>query len=270
MWMDNDLTKFSGGAPAATESNLDGYSQNDSSQHVNFVDISGHVHELYRSPDPAAQWADNDLTAFSGGTPADVGCVLDGYSQNDDSQHVNFIDGSGHVHELYRSADPAAQWVDNDLTAFSGGTPAVLGARALSGYSQNDNSQHVNFIDGSGHVHELYRSADPAAQWVDNDLTAFSGGTPAILGSPLDGYSQNDASQHVNFIDGSGHVHELYRGADPAAQWVDNDLTALAGAPPAVGVSLGVKTLDGYSQSDDSQHVNFIDDGGHVHELFLS
>jgi hypothetical protein len=47
--------------------------------------------------------------------------------------------------------------------------------------------------------------------WVDNDLTAFSGGTPAAPGSALDGYwGIGDDSQHVNFLDGAGHVHELY------------------------------------------------------------
>jgi hypothetical protein len=104
IWVDNDLTKFSGGTPASTDSNLDGYPQDDGSQHVNFVDDSGHVHELYRSPDPAAQWVDNDLTKFANGTPANMAfsaSPLDGYAQGDGSQHVNFIAGDGHVHELY-------------------------------------------------------------------------------------------------------------------------------------------------------------------------
>ena len=85
-------------------------------------------------------------------------------------------------------------------------------AVALDGYSQNDGSQHVNFLDANGNVHELYRNPDPAAQWVDKDLTMYAiGGTPALLGSPLDGYSQNDGSQHVNFLDANLNVHELYR-----------------------------------------------------------
>jgi len=40
------------------------------------------------------------------------------------------------------------------------------------------------------------------------------------------------------------------RSPDPAAQWVDNDLTALAGAPPAF-----VMTSDGYIQADGGQAV---------------
>ncbi|MGO9788130.1 MAG: hypothetical protein ACLP8S_01015 [Solirubrobacteraceae bacterium] len=270
-WVDNDLTAFAGGTPADVNTNdLDGYSQGDGSQHVNFVDEDGHVHELYRSPDPAAQWVDNDLTKFAGGTAAsEESPALHAYVEGDGSQHVNFVDEHGHVHELYRSPDPAAQWVDNDLTKFAGGTPAVVPTWELDGYSEGDKSQHVNFIDGNGHIHELYRSPDPAAQWVDNDLTKFAEGTSAFVESGLDGYSEDDGIQHVNFIDGNGHVHELYRSPDPAAQWVDNDLTALAGGTRASG------TLDGYSQGDGSQHVNFVNPfetfgNTHVHELFRS
>ena len=108
------------------------------------------------------------------------------------------------MHELYRSPDPAAQWVDNDLTESRRWNPAFDSIGPIDGYSQGDGSQHVNFIDGNGHVHELYRSPDPAAQWVDNDLTVFAHGTPADPGSQIDGYSQGDGSQHVNFMPTTG------------------------------------------------------------------
>ncbi|HEX2822453.1 MAG TPA: hypothetical protein VHO07_20105, partial [Streptosporangiaceae bacterium] len=132
-------------------------------------------------------------------------------------------------------------WVDNDITAFADGTPAFGDGSSLYGYVQSDGSQHVNFIDGTiesglGHVHELYRT--PTGQWVDNDLTKFSGGTPALVGGtgPLGEYS-DDGSQHVLFFDVNEHVHGLYRS--PAAQWADNDLTALAaGTLPANGSAL--------------------------------
>lgn len=265
-WVDNDLTLFAGGTRAVTNGPLNGYSQNDSSQHVNFIDDKGHVHELYRSSDPADQWVDNNLTALAHGTPASTEggfsiSALDGYLQNDGSQHLNFIDASGHVHELYRSSDPAAQWVDNDLTAFASGAESGFGGHGLDAYSQNDNSQHVNFIDAKGNVHELYRNSDPAAQWLDNNLTALVGASPAFI-TVLDGYSQNDGSQHVNFIDSNRHVRELYRTPDAGAQWVDNDLTAVANGAQVLG------SLHGYVQPDGSQHINFIDVEGNVHELF--
>ena len=262
--MDNDLSNFAQGIPAnAVNGGLAWYLQNDNSQHVIFIDEFGHVNELYRNPAPAAQWVQIDVTSLAGGTSPFLGSALTGYVQSDNSQHVNFIDDNGQVHELYLSPAPAAQWVDNNLTGFSGATPAALES-PLVGYSQSDNSQHVNFIDDNGHVHELYRSPLPAAQWLDNNLTMLSGGTLAALESALVGYPQSDSSQHVNFIDGNGHVHELYRSPLPAAQWLDIDLTALDGGNP-VGF---VGVLDAYLQSDNSQHVNFISADEHVHELY--
>ncbi|MGZ4620409.1 MAG: hypothetical protein ACXV3F_17325, partial [Frankiaceae bacterium] len=51
-----------------------------------------------------------------------------------------------------------------------------------------------------------------------NDLTKFANGTLAG-GGPLDGYSQGDGRQHVNFIASDGHVHELYRSPDPPVRY---------------------------------------------------
>jgi hypothetical protein len=59
-WVDNDLTNFAHGVLPAAGTKLDGYWGSDSSQHVNFIGIDGHVHELYIHP--GAGWVDNDLT----------------------------------------------------------------------------------------------------------------------------------------------------------------------------------------------------------------
>jgi hypothetical protein len=62
-------------------------------------------------------------------------------------------------------------------------------------------------------------------------------------------------------------VHELYI-APGAAGWVDNDLTALAGAAkPRTGPP--PSALAGYWGSDSSVHVNFIGTDGRVHELYI-
>ena len=271
IWTNNDLTALANGALAYLGSELHGYSLGDNSQHVNFIDANGHVHELYRSPDPAAQWVDNDLTALVAlaGTSSVAGLgeviasAFDGYSLSDNSQHVNFIDGFAHVHELYRSPNPAAQWVDHDLTALAAGAEAQL--TPLNGYSQNDNSQHVNFIDANGHVHELYRSPDPAARWVDNDLNrSCRWKRPAIVNA-LYGYSQNDNSQHVNFIDANGHVRELYRSPDPG-----RSVGRQRPNRPCRWNQEPICALYGYSLGDNSQHVNFIGANGHVRELYRS
>ena len=267
MWAHNNLTELAGGALAADGDVLDGYAQSDGSQHLHFIDQLGHVHELYRSPQPAVQWVDNDLTSLAVEVDTAFFSGVDGYTEFDGSQHVNYIDAAGHVHELYRSPQPAAQWKDNDLHNLASSTQA--GSSAVVGYARGDGSQHVHFIDQLGHVHELSRSPQPAAQWEDSDLTTLAAGTPAstpTTGNVLTGYAQPDASQHVHFIDQLGHVHELSRSPQPAAQWEDSDLTTLAAGTPASTTATG-NVLTGYAQGDGSQHVHFIDQLGHVHEL---
>ena len=97
--------------------------------------------------------------------------------------------------------------MDNDLTNLAKATPPAPGT-ALDTYWGSDNSQHVIFLAADGHLHELYIC--PGAGWVDNDLTNIANAIPAIGGTALDGYRGTDGSQHIDFIDAGGHVHELY------------------------------------------------------------
>jgi hypothetical protein len=185
-----------------------------------------------------------------------AGSPIEGYRLSNDSQHVNYIGTDKHVHELYVTA--GAAWVDNDLTEEAGAVPPKA-TSALDGYRLSDDSQHVFFIGTDNHVYELYITA--GAGWIYNDLTALARAVPPNPTSALDGYRLSDDSKHVFFIGTDGHVHELQiaRGG----RWVDNDLTTMAGAVPPKATS----ALDGFSLSDDSEHVNFIGTDSHVHEL---
>ena len=49
---------------AAADSPLVGYWGSDSSAHVNFIGVDGHLHELYIAPG-ADGWVDNDLTSLA-------------------------------------------------------------------------------------------------------------------------------------------------------------------------------------------------------------
>jgi hypothetical protein len=187
------------------------------------------------------------------------GSALVGYWGNDNSVHVNYVGTDNHIHELYIA--PGHPWVDNDLTALAGAVaPAV--ASALGGFWGSDGSVHVNFIGTDNHIHELYIA--PGHPWVDNDLTALAGAVGPDAASALVGFWGSDGSVHVNFIGTDTHVHELYIA--PGHNWVDNDLTALAGAvaPVATGA------LVGFWGSDGSVHVNFIGTDNHVHELYIA
>ena len=215
-WYDNDLTVATGGVVPATGTVLTGYWGTDNSQHVNFIGADGHVHEFYL--EPGNPWLDNDLTLAAKGTMPRGDSPLDGYWQQDSSQHVDFIGTDGHIHELYLAT--GSPWVCNDITAASGSPVTAIAGSALYGYFGSDTSQHLQFIGIDGHVHELY--ANPGEGWRSNDLTAASNGISPIAGSPLDGYWQEDSSQHVNFIGTDGHIHELYLAT--GAAWVCNDI----------------------------------------------
>lgn len=220
------------GTPAMLTSGVCGYYDGEKGRHVNFIDQNGHVHQLYTRP--GSPWADFDLTNISNGMPAAVPSpTRPGHSQPassrsfvcsywmpDNSQHVNFIDSNGHVHELYTS--PATPWRDNDLTASTNSKAAMPGS-ALSSYVAADRGQRLTYIDNEGHVHELSKLPETDS-WVHTDLTDVSFAMPAALSSSLDSYILDDESLHVNFIDYQGHVHELY--GDRGGGWVDHDLSA--------------------------------------------
>lgn len=204
-------------------------------------------------------WHDNDLNAAAGGESAGASNALDGYATDfNRQQHVNYIGADNHIHELFY----INSWQTNDLTALAG-APNPRANSPLDGYSTEFNQQqHVNFIGADLHVHELLYDGS----WKHNDLTVAAGAAGLLPGanSPLDGYATEfNRQQHVNYITAAGHVCELYYDGS----WKHNDLTALAGAPPAAGAS----PLDGYATGfNQQQHINYIGVDGHIHELFYN
>ena len=266
-WIDNDLNQLSKGVSPMPGSPLDGYVDSDKGQHVNFIGIDGHVHELFIAS--GGHWINNDLIILSGnGITPRANSPLDGYVDNNNGQHVNFIGTDGHVHELY--IKPKGQWINNDLVMLSGNGIAPSRTSSLCGYMAQDNGQHVNFIGTDGHVHELYNLH--SKQWLNNDLTQLaqlSGpSVPPAPNSALCGYWAEylgGGTQHVNFAGMDGHVHDL--SIAPKGHWADSDLTQLsgAGATPAPN-----SALSSYGTTYNEFFVNFIDvDDGHLHQFAL-
>jgi hypothetical protein len=263
---------------------------------------------------PPVEMKDLTLDA-SAAHPAFSSAVTGYFQASDQSKHVFFIDKSAHVHGMYLNAG-AAHWVEPkpDLTTIARprGIAAMPGSPLAAYVQYSNNSQHVNFVDGNGHLREL-RYDSTYRYWANSDLTLIgcsatattapsknlistaalitpgsginSGPTcnpvpPPLPGSAIDAYwDPSDDSQHVNFMakgsDGNVHVHELY--ASPNQFWLDTDLTVasqqsssvicfLCDAPPAVLPN----ALHGYSvgSSNGQQHVNYIDSNGDVHELY--
>ncbi len=113
-WVHNDLTALSGNSilPAAGSA-LDAYPGPSGGQHINYIGTDNHVHELC-IPQGGSKWISNDLTTLAKAILPRAGTPLDGYVDNDNAQHVNYIGAyDGHVHELYIPS--GGKWVNNDL-----------------------------------------------------------------------------------------------------------------------------------------------------------
>jgi hypothetical protein len=249
-----------------TGTSLTGYWGTDNSQHVNFIGLDGHVHELYIKP--GAGWVDNDLTELSIGQanlPA-LQSGLSGYWQSHDSSVHVFYFGAGtdnHVYQL-RIFPGGPGWVWEDLTSLADGiVPEV--SRALSGFWGTDDSQHIHYIGSGDHIHELYRpSAASPTDWTDNDLTALAGAVLPHPDTALVSYWAGDSSLHVFFIGVDNHVHQLSiaHGTD----WSDQDLTALLagdGATPNVNTALA-----GFVDDEGGRHLFYVATDGDIHELY--
>jgi hypothetical protein len=103
-------------------------------------------------PTGGGTWGHNDLTAMVSAPPAAAGSPLTSWT-DPANEHVIFLDGSGHVHEMHCPVGGAA-WGHNDLTTIAAAPPAFIG-RALTSWA-DAHYEHVSFLDGSGHVRELH------------------------------------------------------------------------------------------------------------------
>jgi hypothetical protein len=257
-WVEHDLTATARppGIASMPGSPLAAYVQSsNNSQHVNFVDGKGHVREL-RYDAKYRYWANFDLTL--------IGCSTVKTAEVGASPIINVA-----------LTNPGPGAINPGPTCNP--VPPPLPGSAMDAYWQaSDDSQHVDFIakasDGSAHVHELFQS--PNQSWLDTDLTysAHIHDTPlgallepAVNPGAIHGYWQgSNNAHHVNFIDANGDVHELSGGGN---SWSDDDLTALARSRFHASPTTA---LTGYWEpTDDSQHVNFVSQDGHVHELFI-
>ena len=170
-------------------------------QHVVYRGVDGHVHELWW--DAANGWSGGDLTAVTGapegGDPA--GYVFEAQG----TQHVVYRGVDGHVHELWWDATNG--WSVGDLTAVTGATPALGDPFGYMFAGQG--TQHVVYRGVDGHVYEHWWDATNG--WSVGDLTAVSGADPGA-GHPRGFVFESAGTQHVVYLGGGGHVHELRWG----------------------------------------------------------
>jgi hypothetical protein len=151
-WHQHDLT-FAAAAPSAN-GDLTNYTFEDQdTQHINYLGVDGHIHELWWNYDNG--WHHNDLTNATGRAPAPAanGRPTGYIYRQDKTQHVNYRGADGHIYEL--------KW-DNgwqpykDLTIETDGP---LAGGDPTGYEFTPNfgqgSQHVIYTTRDHHLIEL-------------------------------------------------------------------------------------------------------------------
>jgi hypothetical protein len=184
----------------------------------------GHVHELYYNGDA---WSNVDLTTKTGGPPATYQGGMAAFYTVDkpkDQFHVYFVDDtSSHVQQLYFNG---TSWVDQDLTASSGGPTAY--PYAMTGFAIG-NLQYVFYVGTDWHVHELYYDN---YDWTDTDLTTLTGGVLAYYQGLVAFTTKPNNQFHVYYqAQGNSGLQQLYfNGSD----WVNQNITDFTGGANCV------------------------------------
>jgi len=260
-WQSANLTQLTAAPPPdANGTALAGYAWSaGGTKQVAYVDAQGHVIELVVATGNPWQWV--DLTELTGAPlPGASGTDLTGYDwSREGTKQVVYVDGQGHVIELFVANGNPWQWVD--LTHLTGAPPP--GGTALAGYDWSwEGTKQVAYVDTQGHMIELVVAAGNPWQWVD--LTQLTGAPPPG-GTALAGYDWSaGGTKQVVYVDAQGHVIEPVVAAENPWQWVD--LTQLTGAPLAVQGSLaGYDWLNG-----NTRQVAYVDAQGHVIELSVA
>jgi hypothetical protein len=178
-------------------------------------------------------------------------------------------DSPSHIQQLfpvnYQTFDLTLQ--SNTLSSH----PPAQNSPLLTYYWNGQKSQHVFYVDNNNQVIELYSpyATQPLGKFEVNDLSIHSGYTESntpMNGSPLVGYVfENEGTEHVFYIANDNTIRELYY----SGAWYGNNLSEVTGAlatPPKVNSPLAAYV----QEFDNTQHVIYIDNQNHVHELYWS
>jgi hypothetical protein len=147
------------------------------------------------------------------------------------------------------------------------GAPRAQGGALTSWVSSGDNVQHLSYIDTRGHIIELYM---PVGQppWRPYSDPHDQAGAPAAQGGALMSWvSSGDNVQHLVFIDGRGHIIELYMTVGQPPWNPYNDVTDPVLIGSGTWTPLGVDHCDPNDVAFDSSGVPALlaTDGG-VHK----
>jgi hypothetical protein len=196
-WTHRDLTAETG-APLATASPSAYVFERDGTEHVLYLGIDAHVHELWST---GTGWNHHDLTLATQGplcSDQPAGCAL----KDEQTQYVAYRGIDGLVHALVWS-DGA--WRSDDVNIPISIASAASGPVAAYAFNW-ERSVHVMFNATSGAVWEFWREGK---DWHATDVTTRVA-APAALTAPTGYAFEWEPTQHVVYVDESHHIIELW------------------------------------------------------------
>jgi hypothetical protein len=167
---------------------------NGSAARVYFFDVEQNLQEFAQG----SGWHSTNITASSGGRPANAGSVVASMAYNG-SPRVYLFDTGAHVEEMAWGSG----WHATDLTSATGALPAVLNSSLTTLYGSS--APRLYFMTYDNHVRELAWSGG----WQYNDVTAKSCSVAAAAGTELSAASGGANGFGVYFATADNHVHEL-------------------------------------------------------------
>ena len=257
-WRDSDITRLAGG-PELEDALLagsvwsDGHTQQIA--YVSAMNANGHIYELVMYQDHP--WSLEDILLQPiGAAPADGFALVAFDWKAAGTKHLIYTGRDGHLHEL--SAAVTGLWNYTDLTQ---ATSAPLAeSTLLAAYAwEPGKTQHVVYVSGDGHLHELMSGLD--SNWRHIDLTTVTG-APLAGTSLLAAYAwEVGGTRQVVYAGNDGDIYELVCGQEGA--WTFADVTSLVGAPLAVGTALTAYAWE----TGSAKQIVFVGGNHHVYEL---
>jgi hypothetical protein len=188
------------------------------------------------------------------------------------STEMNTIGKNQEVDEYYKGTDLHVYrlswdgaWQYTDITTAAGAPNADYLSPVVSQVDPLYNRSEVFYLDSNQDVHELYYdygSKNPA--WKDANITLLFKLPSAEAGSPIVSLVNPYANSiQVDYLDSAGHIHEMY--SFNRTTWAGNDLTVVAGAPPA---ALNSSLVTEINKVANTVEIYFLGTDSHVRELW--
>jgi hypothetical protein len=159
-WGGNNLTEATGGAVApASNSSLTVFpAEYEDTLHVAYLGVDGNIQELWWNRDG---WQPHHpISQIVNIAPASNTAIIGYTTEYAKTYHVVYINQNNELQELYHNN---GSWNTTWLTASagSGATPPINVSSPLCGYcDENNQQQHIYYLDDQTRVHELYRKGD--------------------------------------------------------------------------------------------------------------